>query len=104
MTRIPVTAAKLTRLIKTHRPDWLRNARAQTKALEEGTASPDFPSLWSEIKEVYVKLQGGDWGGKCAYCEKWLEADRIEHDVEHFRPKAKVARWEVPKWIQEPLA
>jgi hypothetical protein len=99
MTRIEVSAARLTHLIKAHNPNWLKKAREQTKALEAGTADPEFPELWSEIKEVYIKLQGGDRAGKCAYCEKWLEADRIEHDVEHFRPKARVARWKVPEQL-----
>jgi hypothetical protein len=99
MTRIEVTAAKLRRLIMAHDPTWLKRAREQTKAIESGIPDPELPNLWSEIKDVYIKLQGGDWGGKCAYCEKWLEADKIEHDVEHFRPKAKVARWKVPEHL-----
>jgi hypothetical protein len=99
MTRIEVTASKLRRLIAAHDPTWLERAREQTKALEAGILAPEFPDFWSDIKDVYIKLQGGDRGGKCAYCEKWLEADKIEHDVEHFRPKAKVARWKVPKHL-----
>lgn len=96
MTRIKVSAAKLRRLIMAHDPTWLRRAREQTKAIERGAPDAELPSLWSEIKEVYIKLQGGDREGKCAYCEKWLEADRIEHDVEHFRPRTRVARWSLP--------
>jgi hypothetical protein len=99
MTRVEVSAARLTQLIKAHNPNWLKKAREQTKALESGTADPEFPELWSEIKEVYIKLRGGERAGKCAYCEKWLEADRIERDVEHFRPKARVARWKVPEHL-----
>jgi hypothetical protein len=104
MTRVQVTAAKLTQLIKAHKPNWLKRAREQTKALEDGMANTEFPSLWSEIKKVYVKLQGGGVRGKCAYCEKWLEADEIEHDVEHFRPKAKVSHWNVPESVKQELA
>jgi hypothetical protein len=101
--RIAVSTAELRRLIKAHQPDWLKRAREQTKALEASLAALEFPELWNEIKEVYIKIQGGDWGGKCAYCEKWLEADRIGHDVEHFRPKAKVSRWDIPEWFQQEL-
>ncbi len=32
-----------------------------------------------------------------------MEADRIEHDVEHFRPKASIARWDVPAHLREEL-
>ena len=99
MTRVEVGAAELRRLVMKHDPTWLKRARQQTKALETGVPDPEFPSLWSEIKDVYIRLQGGDRAGKCAYCEKWLEADKIEHDVEHFRPKARVARWNVPEHL-----
>lgn len=96
MTRVEVSASKLRQLIREHNPTWLDRARAQTKALEAGTPEPEFRALWSDIKDVYIRLQGGDHGGKCAYCEKWLEATPIEHDVEHFRPKAAIARWNIP--------
>ena len=99
MTRIEVSALKLRRLIRAHDPTWLKRAREQTKALEAGNPDPEFPGLWSEIKDVYIRLQGGDRSSKCAYCEKWIEADRIEHDVEHFRPKTKVSRWKVPEHL-----
>ena len=36
-------------------------------------------------------------GFKCVYCEKELEDQPIELDVEHYRPKKKVSRWNVPK-------
>jgi len=104
MTRVKVTKAALEKLIKaTKDGDWFVRARKQTKAVKAGTARPEFPNFWTEIKKVYIKLQGGGFAGKCAYCEKWLEADTIEHDVEHFRPKARVSRWNVPAWFQQEL-
>jgi hypothetical protein len=99
MTRIEVGAAKLRRLIRAHDPTWLKRAREQTKTLETGIPATEFPSIWNEIKDVYIRLQGGERGSKCAYCEKWIEAARIEHDVEHFRPKTKVSRWKVPEHL-----
>lgn len=99
MTRIEVGSANLRRLVRAHDPTWLKRAREQTKALEAAIPATEFPSLWSEIKDVYIRLQGGDRGSKCAYCEKWIEAARIEHDVEHFRPKTKVSRWKVPEHL-----
>lgn len=103
MTRIKVGASTLRRLIQAHDPTWLKRAREQTKFVDQKSENDAFPPLWSQIKEVYVQVQGGEKGGKCAYCEKWLEADRIEHDVEHFRPKASVARWDVPAHLREEL-
>ncbi|RYG99666.1 MAG: hypothetical protein EON58_03055 [Alphaproteobacteria bacterium] len=49
-------------------------------------------SIWSEVKEVFVRLQHG----KCAYCEKrvaTVEEGMVEFDLEHYRPKSDVAAW-----------
>src|SRR5262249_46576932 len=51
-------------------------------------------SLWSDIKDVYIRLQGS----KCIYCETMIEGN-IANDVEHYRPKAKVSPWKVPAWL-----
>ncbi len=57
-------------------------------AVWDGKNSP-----WSDIKEVFVGLQLG----KCAYCERLVQADRqenkVESDVEHYRPKKKTTAW-----------
>ena len=78
-------------------PGWLSKVqRLSTTATAVG-ASRKFPNLWSEIKQVYITLQES----KCAFCEKWLEDDNIEHDVEHFRPKGRVDRWPVPSTLRK---
>ncbi len=87
MIRYVLSEADLRTRIEAERPGWLARAKAQTMdnaAAEE----PDFPPLWSEIKQVYINLQHS----KCAFCEKLLEG-RVEQDVEHFRPKGKVTAW-----------
>ena len=52
----------------------------------DGSSSP-----WSDIKPVFVRLQCG----KCAYCERLIQANeaekKSESDIEHYRPKKKVA-------------
>jgi 5-methylcytosine-specific restriction endonuclease McrA len=74
-------------------PDaWLKKARAATKKCLKAKAFVDQGSLWSEIKDVYTRHQQG----KCCYCERKLESPafgRVEHDVEHFRPKSHIAGW-----------
>jgi len=35
-------------------------------------------------------------GSKCIYCETMIEGN-IANDIEHFRPKAKVAVWKAPR-------
>jgi hypothetical protein len=93
MIRVATAAAALLAAIEAHRPGWLERAEARTEALASGEADPEFPSLWAEIKEVYIRLQRS----KCVYCEKELEDQPIEHDIEHYRPKKEVARWVVPR-------
>jgi hypothetical protein len=93
MIRVSTTAAALLAAIEAHRPGWSVRAEARTEALAASRADPEFLSLWSEIKAVYIGLQHA----KCAYCEKELEDQPIEHDVEHYRPKKEVARWVVPR-------
>ena len=49
--------------------------------------SDQFDRLWG--KEDVRKALWAMQRGKCAYCER-SRADRIESDIEHFRPKAEV--------------
>ncbi len=91
MIRHEIAAIELYDRIEKEKPGWKTRADANTeKNLKAGR--PTFPAIWSEIKQVYIALQGS----KCAFCEKWLEDEKIEHDVEHFRPKGKIKRCEVP--------
>jgi len=83
--------AELRGRIDAHKPGWMRRAAQATATLlaSGGKAA----SIWSEVKEVYMRLQGGS---KCAYCERKmesLEVGKCEMDVEHFRPKGDVAAW-----------
>lgn len=95
MIRYPISQAELERRIEEQRPGWLRRGREAAAALPGRPASKDFSPLWSEIKQVYIDLQHS----KCCFCEKPLEG-AIEQDVEHFRPKAEVKPWPVPRPLQ----
>ena len=86
MIRYALSEKELRRRIEMAKKGWLARAEAQTEQ-NAATNEPEFPSLWSEIKQVYIDLQHS----KCAFCEKPLEG-RIEQDVEHFRPKARLPR------------
>jgi hypothetical protein len=92
--RYPITLAQLESKIEAHKPGWM--ARSRTKLAGILTkAKHRFPSLWSEIKDVYILHQES----KCAFCERRLEGlphGRVEQDVEHFRPKGKVKAWKLP--------
>lgn len=93
MIRYPITRKALEKLITAKSKDWLERAAAKTKVFREAGSYDEKSSIWSEVKPVYMQLQGE---GKCAYCERQMEAvalGAVEQDVEHFRPKGSVKAW-----------
>ncbi len=91
MIRCTFTTGQLHTEIDAASPTWRVRAVQRTEALKNGTQRR-ITSMWSETKPAFMKLQGP----KCPFCEKWLEDQAIEQDVEHFRPKNNVKRWRVP--------
>lgn len=92
MIRYPVTRATLIRRIDSEKPNWRKRAKVLTdEPFKQGTTELKA-GIWSDIKAVYMRLQHN----KCGYCERQFESERygkIEHDMEHFRPKGSVAQW-----------
>lgn len=80
---------KLTKLVKKKKDNWFDRANERTENFRLAKLYNEDSGIWSEIKEVYMKLQSF----KCAYCEQKLEDKNIVHDVEHFRPKKNVRVW-----------
>ena len=97
--------------IDAHKPGWRTKAAAATSACKtakkyvtKNAAGTGTEGLWSEIKEVFMTLQHD----KCCYCERKLASaafGKIEHDIEHYRPKSRVKNWftaavkmELPDW------
>jgi hypothetical protein len=92
---------KLKIMIESDSKKWLKKAKIRTDGFKKKGCFKEKSSIWSEIKTVYVKLQGDS---KCAYCERKLESAEIgliEQDIEHFRPKSGVKKWELPKNLQK---
>jgi len=88
-----ISISDLADLIETHKPNWLNRAHTRTLNFEAIGKYNESSSIWSEVKEVYMRLQGES---KCVFCERKLESVNhglIEQDVEHFRPKKKVKKW-----------
>gem|GEM_PF-442297 len=90
---------------KTYKPnnrDWLTEADGRTTVFREQQRYSEPPKpIWSDIKNIYMKLQFN----KCAYCEQKLEGGPrgpIVHDVEHFRPKNEVVIWPTKKQLRQP--
>jgi hypothetical protein len=99
--RHPVSAAALVRLIRAEKADWPERAAARTEEFRRLGRFEETSSIWSEVKAVYMTLQGGS---KCVYCERKLEAIRFgrgEQDVEHFRPKSTVGDWKLPRSLRD---
>ena len=81
-------------LIEQQKPGWLARAATRTAGFKALGKYDESSGIWSEIKPVYMRLQHS----KCAYCERQLESEavgRIEHDLEHFRPKKKAKPWKI---------
>ena len=101
MIRYPITKAQLEALITAEDPTWLQRAKDRTDSFRAKGFYEESSSIWSEVKPVYMRLQGM---GKCAYCEREMERvelGKIEQDVEHFRPKGNVKAWKAPKKLKD---
>jgi hypothetical protein len=84
MIRVRLPPGKsIENLVDAKHPDW-----RSKNTVWDGKSSP-----WSDIKAVFGNLQHG----KCAYCERPLQAhadeDKYDTDIEHIRPKQKVTAW-----------
>lgn len=100
MIQYPISQQQLERLIELERPGWLDRARDRTDNFSALGYYHESSSIWSEVKVVYMRLQHG----KCAYCERQLESEdygRIEHDLEHFRPKKKAKSWKLTQALKQ---
>lgn len=94
MIRYSVTRQQLDDLIEAEKPGWLANAAQRTETFRQQGFYEEASSIWSQIKAVYMRLQGD---GKCAYCEREMESvenGKVEQDVEHFRPKGNIKAWQ----------
>ena len=79
-------------LVKNHKSNWIDRAKKRTDKYRTAGKVTDTSHIWSEIKEVFMSIQGN----KCAFCETELEgksSGKGVHDVEHFRPKNRITKW-----------
>ncbi|MCX6381884.1 MAG: hypothetical protein NT023_20810 [Armatimonadetes bacterium] len=88
MIQYRISYQELTEKIEAEKPGWME--RAKTKTVDDS-------AVWSEVKVVYMRIQGGS---KCAYCERKMESESVglgEQAVDHFRPKGRIQAWEAPQ-------
>lgn len=96
MIAYPISRAALAQRIEAHAPGWLNRAAARTAGFQAQGAYSETSTIWSEVKQVYMTLQGAS---KCAFCERKLESVKYgkgEQAVEHFRPKGSIKPWKLP--------
>lgn len=99
MIGYPITLTDLETLVENESPGWLALAAKRTAAFKKAGCYNEKKASWSAVKPVFMRLQGGC---KCAYCERKLEAEpcgKGEQDVEHFRPKKNVRKWQPSKML-----
>jgi hypothetical protein len=91
MIRYSITSSELEAAIEAQKAGWLAQAKKKTAAFRTAKKfnEADSKNSWGEVKPVFMRLQYN----KCAFCDRLLSAGRIEHDVEHFRPKNAVKAW-----------
>ena len=89
MIRYKISPSALTDWIESEKSGWLIRAAERTEQFRQEKEYAENGAIWSEIKRVYMTLQGD----KCAYCERLLSDGPIEHDLEHYRPKRSVQPW-----------
>lgn len=112
MIRYAISDDGLQTRIETTKPGWDVAASARTRRLIATKRyfadwnDDEKRVAWTDIKSVFREIQGH----KCGYCERPLSASGSntpaiggsEHDVEHYRPKARVATWGVRKHAEAP--
>ncbi len=92
-----ITLKALKALIEQECPGWLKRAEERTEEFRKLRHYEETSSIWNEAKAVYMRLQGE---GKCIFCERKLEGERLgkgEQAVEHFRPKGRMRAWPAPR-------
>ncbi len=90
----------LAALVAQKSPNWINRATQRTTNFRQQRRYAERSPMWSEIKTVYIRLQGG----KCAYCERQLEGEvygKSEYDIEHFRPKGNVKGWSLSSVLSQ---
>jgi hypothetical protein len=101
MIRLPIKLKDLRAQIKALDGKWFTRAKDMADAVARKGKVEQGDGIWSDIKTIYMEHQG--W--KCMYCEKpmprpgpgGVAQGKGEYDVEHYRPKNRVAHWPTEK-------
>lgn len=101
MIRYACTREQLESAINSVDGNWIRNANKRTTKLITQGRYQENSAIWSTVKPCFIFLQQN----KCAFCERRFESaeyNKIEFDLEHFRPKGSVETWPNPSKPSSP--
>ena len=98
MIRYDVGLGRLQALVDQHKSGWRMRATKRTKIFRKKGRYEEKSSIWGEIKDVFIGLQGE---AKCCFCERKFDGEysQYELDLEHFRPKRRVKEWQCPSGL-----
>ena len=80
---------------------WLTEAAGELRILKRDHTyiKENHKEIWGDLKTIFARIQCGNGDlAKCAYCEECFalrSSGKPDADVEHYRPKAGVAEWEL---------
>ncbi len=97
MIRYDIDADGLRALVEQLVPGWIARGQTRTDVFRDRGRYEEENPIWSEIKPVFMQVQGD---GKCCFCERKFESGdlgRHELDIEHFRPKGNIRPWSCPR-------
>lgn len=89
MIRYSIALPDIAGLIHSSSPNWLDRARDAQREIRRARLYSEVGPSPALIKRVFMAIQHE----KCAFCERKLSEFKIEHDLEHFRPKSRVVTW-----------
>lgn len=98
MIRYEISRSALEELINKAAPTWFTRANQRTGHFTATGRYDEESGIWGEVKTVYMGIQHN----KCAYCERELEDEehgKIEHDLEHYRPKSNTKSWPTERML-----
>jgi hypothetical protein len=93
MIKLERDLANLTAKVK---DGWLTRAEALTDQFIAAGKYNEKEGIWSEVKAIFSEMQHN----RCAFCQRPLanlQHGSGEHDLEHYRPKARVTAYPTAK-------
>ncbi len=73
-----ISRSDIEKLIERKAPGWLKRAQDRTNRFVAKRKFEEKKSIWSEVKPIYMHLQGRS---KCAFCERKLKSKHTTSSI-----------------------